>query len=136
MLPPRTVTGPGDIKQLAQVDAARRRIYLVFEGFLSLEGALKLKDAYQRAIAEVGPGFTVVSYFKDFTPAVPEVADVFTSMIELATKGGCRKAARVTSGSVLGPLQMSRLATPRAGYTSCQFESWSEAEAYLDDDRD
>lgn len=136
MLPPRTVNGPGDITQLAQIDEARRRIYLVFEGFLSLENALKLKDAYRRAIEEVGPGFTVVSYFKDFTPAVPEVAGVFTSMIELASKGGCRKAARVSSGSVLGPLQMSRLATSRAGYASRQFETWDEAESYLDSDQD
>jgi hypothetical protein len=136
MPPPRTIKGPGEVTRLAQIDPARKRIYLVFEGFLSLDSAVELREAYRRAIAEVGPGYSVLSYFKDFTPAVPEVADVFTSMIEMASKGGCRKAARVSSGSVLGPLQMSRLATSRAAYPSRQFETWAEAEDYLDADHD
>jgi hypothetical protein len=130
------IKGPDEVTRLAQIDSARKRIYLVFEGFLSLESAVELKEAYRRAIAEVGPGYTVLSYFKDFTPAVPEVADIFTSMIEMASKGGCRKAARVSSGSVLGPLQMSRLATSRAGYPSRQLQTWAEAEDYLDGDHD
>jgi hypothetical protein len=136
MLPPRAVNGPADVTELAQIDPARRRIYLLFEGFLTLDNALKLKDAYERAITSVGRGFTVLSYFKDFTPATTQVADVFTSMIALASQGGCRKAARVSSGSVLGPLQMSRLATSRAGYASRQFDTWAEAEDYLDSDQD
>jgi hypothetical protein len=61
------------------------------------------------------------------------VADLFASMVEMASRGGCRKAARVSSGSVLGPLQMSRIASSHAGYPSRQFETWEEAEAYLDE---
>ena len=130
------ISGPDDLTELAQVDAGRKRIYLVFEGFLTPDAAQHLKEAYQRAIAEVGPGYTVLSYFKDFTPGTEVIEDVFSSMITMATEAGCRKAARVSSRSVLGPLQMSRLAKVRSGYPSRQFDSWEQAEAYLDGDAD
>jgi hypothetical protein len=126
------IKGPADLTQSAHVDPVRKRVYLVFEGFLSAAEAQRLKDAYRDAIARVGPGYTVLSYFKDFTPGTQEVADLFASMVEMASNGGCRKAARVSSGSVLGPLQMSRIATSHASYPSRQFETWAEAEAYLD----
>jgi hypothetical protein len=126
------ITGPADLTRSAHVDPVKRRIYLVFEGFLSPAQAQALRDAYRDAIAAVGPGYTVLSYFKDFTPGTQEVADLFAAMVEMASRGGCRKAARVSSGSVLGPLQMSRIATSHASYPSRQFETWAEAEAYLD----
>jgi hypothetical protein len=126
------IKGPADLMRSATVDQGRKRIYLVFEGFLSPAEAEALKDAYRAAIAEVGPDYTVLSYFRDFTPGTKEVADLFASMVEMASSGGCRKAARVSSGSVLGPLQMARIATSHASYPSRQFETWAEAEEYLD----
>lgn len=126
------IKGPADLTESAHVDETKKRIYLVFEGFLSPAEAERLKDAYREAIGRVGRGYTVLSYFRDFTPGTQEVADLFAAMVEMATQGGCRKAARVSSGSVLGPLQMSRIASAHAGYPSRQFESWAEAEAYLD----
>jgi hypothetical protein len=127
------IQGPADLTQTAHVDAARKRIYLLFEGFLSPAEAERLKEAYRDAIASVGPGYTVLSYFRDFTPGTQEVANLFASMVEMASRGGCRKAARVSSGSVLGPLQMSRIAVSHGSYASRQFESWEEAQAYLDE---
>lgn len=127
------IKGPADLTETAHVDEVKKRIYLVFEGFLSPAEAAGLKDAYRDAIARVGPGYTVLSYFRNFTPGTREVADLFASMVEMASLGGCRKAARVSSGSVLGPLQMSRIASTHAGYPSRQFESWEAAEAYLDE---
>jgi hypothetical protein len=128
------INGPADLTQSAHVDFPRKRIYLVFEGFLSPVQAQQLKDAYRDAIASVGPGYTVLSYFKDFTPGTQEVAELFAAMVEMASAGGCRKAARVSSGSVLGPLQMSRIATSHASYPSRQFETWAGAEAYLNEE--
>jgi hypothetical protein len=127
-------SSPKELTELARVDLARRRVYLLFEGFPSASDVARLKQAYSDAIARVGPGYTVLSYFKDFTPGVAEVAELFASMVELASRGGCRKAARVSSGSVLGPLQMSRIAATHANYASRQFETWEEAEAWLDAD--
>lgn len=130
------ITGPADITRSTHVDPAKRRVYLIFEGFLSPAQAQTLKDDYRDAIAAVGPGYTVLSYFREFTPGTQEVADLFASMVEMASKGGCRKAARVSSGSVLGPLQMGRIATSHASYPSRQFATWAEAEAYLDSEAD
>jgi hypothetical protein len=130
------IQGPADLTRTAYVDLARKRVYLLFEGFLSTAQAQALKDAYRDAIAEAGPGYTVLSYFRDFTPGTKEVAELFASMVELASKGGCRKAARVTSSSVLGPMQMARIASTHASYPSRHFETWAEAEAYLDSTTD
>ena len=126
------IRGPHDLTRTAHVDPVKKRIYLVFEGFLSTAQAQELKDAYRDAIAEVGPGYTVLSYFKDFTPGTKEVAGLFASMVEMASVGGCRKAARVSSSSVLGPMQMARIASSHASYPSRHFATWEEAEAYLD----
>jgi hypothetical protein len=126
------IKGPADLTQSAHIDPVKKRIYLVFEGFLSPAEAQRLKDAYRDAIAQAGPGYTVLSYFRNFTPGMQEVAELFATMVEMASKGGCRKAARVSSGSVLGPLQMSRIATSHASYPGRQCETWEEAEAYLD----
>jgi hypothetical protein len=57
-------------------------------------------------------------------------------MVEMASRGGCRKAARVSSASVLGPVQMARIASSHASYPSRHFETWAEAEAYLDAETD
>ena len=130
------IRGPSDLTETVHVDLKKKRIYLVFEGFLTPEQALKLKEGYRRAIAEVGPGYTVLSYFKDFTPGTKQIEEVFASMILMASQGGCRKAARLTSGSVLGPLQMSLLAKLRSTYPSRQCDTWEQAEAYLDSDQD
>jgi len=130
------IKGPQDVAEKAHVDIGKKRVYLVFEGFLSPEEALKLKETYRKAIADVGAGYTVLSYFKDFTPGTQEVADVFSEMVAMASSAGCRKAARVSSGSLLGPLQMGRVAKGTSSYPSRQFDTWAEAEAYLDGDED
>ena len=122
--------------ELARVDAAKRRIFLRFEGFLSLEQALELKDAYRRAIESVGSGYTVLTFFKDFKPGTPEIQEVLTSMVQMASREGCRKAARVTGDSVLGPYQLRRLADQSASYPHRNFQTLEEAEAYLDSDED
>ena len=127
------ITGPQDLTEIATVDSQKKRIYLVFEGFLSKDQAEDLQERYRRAIAEAGSGFTVLSFFKDFVPGTAEIQDVFRSMIAMASKGGCRKAARTGSGSVMGPLQMGRLAK-ESSYPSHHFDTWEEAEAYLDAD--
>ena len=130
------IKGPQDIDGSVHVDVGKKRVYLVFEGFLSPEEARKLKQTYREAIDQVGAGYTVLSYFKDFTPGTPEVARVFSEMVAMASQAGCRKAARISSGSLLGPLQMGRVARGTSTYPSRQVETWEEAEAYLDSDED
>lgn len=125
---------PESTEATVEVSKAKHRIYIRFEGFLSLEDAKDLYEAYRRGIAEVGRGYTVLTYFRDFKPGTDEIQDVISDMIKMASAAGCKKAARVGGGSVLGPLQLRRLSTTSATYPHDYFETWEEAEAYLDEE--
>jgi hypothetical protein len=123
---------PLETEKTVEVDKAKKRIYIRFEGFLSLEQAKQLCESYRKGIAEVGRGYTVLSYFKNFKPGTDEIQDVISDMIQMASAAGCRRAARVGGGSILGPLQLRRLSTAKATYEHDYFDTWEEAEAYLD----
>ena len=128
---------PDDLTELTHVEPSKRRIYVLFQGFLTREQAVELRDAYRSAIARVGPGFTVLSYFKSYSPGKEDVQEIITSMIRMASQGGCRKAARVGAGGPWGPLQLHRLsAQTEATYPTRNFDTWEEAEAYLDSEED
>jgi hypothetical protein len=122
--------------ELAMLDPEKRRIYLCFKGFLSLDQVRELAEEYRRVIAQVGRGYTVLSYFKGFKPGTPEIQEVMSEMIKMASHAGCRKAARVGGGSVLGPMQLQRLSKELATYAHRVCSTWEEAEAYLDSDED
>jgi len=124
----------GRMKKIAEIDQTKKRVYLRFEGYMNMDQARELQEAYRSAIKEVGSGYTVLSYFKDYKPVGPEIQEVISEMIQMASDGGCRKAARVGGSSVLGPLQLNRLSQTKASYPHDQFETWEDAEAYLDID--
>ncbi|MCP4895841.1 MAG: hypothetical protein GY906_02610 [bacterium] len=121
-------------EQTVVVDREKKRIYIRFEGYFNLEQVRQLYEDYRAGIAEVGSGYTVLTYFKDFTPGNEEVQDVISDMIVMASKAGCRRAARIGGGSVLGPLQLRRLSNLNATYDHDYFDNLDDAEAYLDAD--
>ena len=90
-----------------------------------------MREAYRDAIARLGRGYTVLTYFTDFV-ATSAVQEEMSAMVELANQGGCRRAARVACDSNLGPYQVRRLAQKSAEYEHRSFTSIEEAEAYLD----
>ena len=94
---------------LVEVNLEKKRVYLRFRGSLTETGARELKEAYRKAIAQVGPGYSAVSIFEDFVPGSAEIQEIIASMIRMANDGGCRLAARVAQGSVFGQLQLGRL---------------------------
>ena len=66
-------------------------------------------------------------------PGTAEVQQVISSMIQMASEGGCTAAARVAQGSVFGQMQLGRLQREvRAGYPVHDCETLAEADAYLD----
>ena len=118
---------------LVTVDMVNRRVYIRFRGSLTKAQAENLREAYRRAIAKVGSGYTAVSIFEDFMPGRAEVQEVISSMIKMADQGGCRAAARVGQGGVFGQMQLGRLQREaRAGYSVHDCETVAEADAYLD----
>lgn len=121
--------------ELATVDVDKKRIYLRFIGFLSKDQALELKEAYRGAIAKVGRGYSIVTIFENFTPGTPEVQEIISSMIQMASNAGCRKAARVSQANVLGQMQLGRLQrSVEAEYPVLDCATIEEADAYLDND--
>ena len=119
--------------EIATVDVDKKRIYLRFIGFLSLEQAQDLKAAYREAINKVGRDYTVVTIFENFTPATDEVQEIISSMIQMASNAGCRKAARVSQGNVLGQMQLGRLQrSVEAAYPVRDCTTIEEADAFLD----
>jgi hypothetical protein len=118
---------------LVTVNLAKKRVYLHFRGSLTKVQAEALRDAYRKAIAQVGPGYTAVSIFEDFMPGTAEVQEVISSMIQMADDGGCSAAARVAQGGVFGQLQLGRLQREvQVGYPVHDCQTLAEAETYLD----
>jgi len=116
------------------VNEGKKRVYLTFKGFLSIDDAERLYESYRRAIDRVGPGYTAVSIFEDFVPGTDEVQQVISKMILMANANGCLSVARVAEGSVFGPLQLGRLQREvKAGYPVKDVKNLEEAEAYLDE---
>lgn len=127
------MAGSTSKSDLVTVNLAKKRVYLRFCGFLSRAQAEALRDAYAAAIAKVGNGYTAVSIFEDFMPGTVEVQEIISSMIRMASDGGCRKAARVASGSVFGQMQLGRLQREvKAAYPVFDCKTVEEADAYLD----
>ena len=119
---------------LVTVNIAKKRVYLRFKGSLTKAQAEDLREAYRRAITQVGPGYSAVSIFEEFMPGTPEVQEVISSMIQMANDGGCRAAVRVGQGSVFGQLQLGRLQREaQVGYSVHDCETLAEAEAILDE---
>jgi len=118
---------------LVTVNIAKKRVYLHFRGSLTQAQAEDLREAYRRAIDQVGPGYTAVSIFEGFMPGTADVQEVISSMIQLADQGGCRAAARVGQGGVFGQMQLGRLQREvQAGYSVHDCETLAEADIYLD----
>lgn len=117
---------------VTKIDTEKNRIYLSFEGFMTLEDAKKLRDDYRNAIEQCKPGYTVVTNAINYKPGTPEVQEVVASMTKMAGDTGCGKVARVVGNKPLGGMQIDRLSKEQAGYPSRNFETIEEAEAYLD----
>lgn len=119
-------------EKMTEVDLAKNRIVIYFDGFMTLEEAQMLKEAYRKAIDQVRPGFTVITYAIDYKPGTPEVQNIVSSMTKMAEDGGCSKVARVVGDKPLGGMQINRLAKNVTTYESRHFATFEEAEAYLD----
>ena len=121
-------------ERLTRVDKEKNRIYIYFEGFLTVERALKLKESYKNAIAQCKPGFTVLTYAENYKPGTPEVQKIVMEMTEMFANSSGSKVARVVGETPLGGMQINRLAKLKTSYTARHFKTEEEAEAYLDSD--
>lgn len=117
-----------------RIDYAKNRIYVYFSGYLTRDGAEKLKEEYRLAVSQCKPGFTVLTDARGYKPGAPEVQEIVVSMAVIDEGAGCRKVARVVGTKPLGGMQIDRLVRSVATYPARNFETVPEAEAYLDAD--
>lgn len=117
-------------------DALKNRIYLSLEGFHDLEEAVRLREEYEKAIAQCRPGFTVLADVSKYRPGSPEVQKVHAEAAKMAADAGVKKVARVVGETPLGGMQIDRIAKTEGHYPSAHFVTMEEAEAYLDSEED
>lgn len=122
--------------ELYRVDKLKNRIYLWFEGYMEIDRAKKLHDAYKEAIGKCSSGFTVVTFAENYKPSSQEVQDIVLKMTKMAENAGCRKVARVVGQTPLGGMQINRIAKKATTYPSRHFATVEEADDYLDSDED
>jgi len=53
-------------EKLTEVNLAKNRIYIHFQGRLDFPRALRLQKAYREAINKVKPGFTVITFAANY----------------------------------------------------------------------
>lgn len=120
------------MSKTVMIDRVKNRIYIHFEGFMDVDRANQLHDAYREAIKQAKPGYTVLTYAERYKPGGPEVQEIVSRMTQLAGDTGCSKVARVIGKNPLGAMQINRLAKSAATYQSQHFRTEQEAEDYLD----
>jgi len=119
-----------DMKGLTKVDREKNRIYVKLPSNLNIEKAKELKKEYKKALEQIKPGFTVLTYAVNFKPASTEVQDMITEMTDMDFEAGITKVARVVGHSPIGGMQIDRLSKTR--YQAKHFKTEAEAIAYLD----
>ncbi len=115
-----------------RVDIEKNRIYVTFDGFMSLEEAEQLVEDYQHAITKCRSGFTVLTDLVSYKPGTAEVQEVFSRGTKLAGECGCSKVGRVVGEKPLGGMQIDRLAKETSSYPAKHFATREEAELWLD----
>ncbi len=114
-----------------RVDAAKNRIYLKLVGFHDVEEATRMRDLYGEAIAQCEPGFTVLADVSNYKPGSEEVQSVHAEAVKLAEDAGVSRVARLVGEMPLGGMQISRIASNKGHYEAAHFQSFEEAEKFL-----
>lgn len=114
-----------------RVDASKNRIYLKLVGFHDMEEAERMRDLYKEAIAQCQPGFTVLADVTKYKPGSDEVQGVHAEAIKAAEEAGVSRVARLVGEMPLGGMQISRIASSEGHYEAAHFESFAEAEKFL-----
>ena len=116
-----------------RTDPVRNRLYLKLVGFFrsrDVEPALAELDA---ALAQVKPGFDVVTDLSEFVPGSPAAADALRRGGERVKAKGRRHAVRITGGLMTGLMQFQRLLRGVFDEDSVRYtRSTAEADAVLD----
>lgn len=91
-----------------RTDPHRNRLYIRLSGFFRGSDSDAMFTELQEILAELQPGFDVVTDISKFLPASPEVARSLRRGAELIKNSGRRRAVRVAGSLVVGLMQFRR----------------------------
>ena len=114
-------------------DPLKNRIYLTLEGTHDVEEASRMRDEYKKALLQTRPGFTVLADVSNYRPGALEVQVIHSEAVHNAEVAGVSKVARMVGETPLGGMQINRIAKRDTSYTSANFATFEEAEAFLDE---
>ncbi|MFO7890635.1 MAG: hypothetical protein R6V04_09880 [bacterium] len=116
-----------------KADKSKNRIYVRIEGSLTIDEAGRLKNAYEEAVNECKPGFTVLNDVSELRPCISEVQKTLTEITEIASRYGVGKVARIVGDTPIAGLQIERISKSKSHYHGEAFKTVEAAEAYLDE---
>ncbi|MEE4272499.1 MAG: hypothetical protein V2I67_12545 [Thermoanaerobaculales bacterium] len=116
-----------------RVDKSKNRLYLKLGGFFRKGDVPETMEKLAAALAEVEPGFDVVTDLTDFVPGSPGSTAALTKGGELVSGRGRRRGVRITGGLMTGLMQFQRLLSGVFKDEDTRYaKSVAEADAILD----
>lgn len=91
-----------------RTDLSKNRLYIRIEGFFREPDAAPVWPALESALAELRPGFDVITDLSGFKPGLPGAASNLRRAGELVKAKGRRRAVRVAGKLVTGLMQYKR----------------------------
>jgi hypothetical protein len=105
---------------------------LTFRGFSSLDLIEETIKDLKAAVAQLKPGFDVITDISDYKTAKPEIAQAIQRMQVYLKESGMRRVVRIVSDqNVITKMQFKRT-SDSAGYAAEMATSVEEADALLD----
>lgn len=120
-------------KYTLAVDTVKNRIYITMKGFWKSPAEVPdfIQD-WEKTLAKVKKGFTVLTDHADRTPPTPEVKQMFFEMQKRIMAAGLRKTAELLNKNAIVALSTEMVAK-KSGMPKADFTDRAEAEAWLDE---
>lgn len=115
------------------VDQMKNRIYYTMTGFWrNPEDFPEYFNDWNRAIAEMSPGFTILTDVREFKTPAPVIKPMFDKIQRILGESGLKKTAELFGKDVVAEMSLDSVAK-RSGMQKANFNDLAQAEAWLDE---
>lgn len=96
-------------KYTFEANRAKNRLVIKLSGFFRSSDVEPAMAGLNAALAELKPGFDVITDLSDFKPGSPGAAKAMAQAGQMVKEKGRRNAVRITGGLMTGLMQFQRL---------------------------
>ena len=115
-----------------RAEPARNVIYLEQEGSADRDDLLRMREAYERALDEVRPGFVLVHDQRKVQSFTDEALEVGKELVTLTNDRGAAKVIRIAPEQLAPRTRITRvLVTAKSRYENVRVSTPEAAEALL-----